>query len=163
MLTGLVSLGDLQEAKKEEAQGVFTENYAGPKPQSHEQVKSFWPQLSASGASQVVLLLLLSRFSRVRLYATVNNQPANAGDPGLSPGLGSSPGGGNDNPLQYSCLENLVDRGTQQVTVCEIAKSWTQQKRQHACSTGGSFTPPGVEGCTGGHSSASEMPPVTPS
>ena len=51
MLTGLVSLGDLQEAKKEEAQGVFTKNYAEPKPQSHKQVKSFWPQLSASGAS----------------------------------------------------------------------------------------------------------------
>ena len=36
----------------------------------------------------------------------------NAGDLGLIPGLGGSPGEGNDNPLQYSCLENPMDRGT---------------------------------------------------
>ena len=36
----------------------------------------------------------------------VKNPPANAGDVGLIPGLGSSPGGGHGNPLQYSCLEN---------------------------------------------------------
>ena len=35
----------------------------------------------------------------------------NAGDPSLIPGLGKSPGEGNDNPLQYSCLGNSVDRG----------------------------------------------------
>ena len=35
----------------------------------------------------------------------------NAGDPGLIPGLGRSPGEGNGNPLQYSCLENSKDRG----------------------------------------------------
>ena len=35
----------------------------------------------------------------------------NAGDPGLIPGLGRSPGEGNGNPLQYSCLENPMDRG----------------------------------------------------
>ena len=36
----------------------------------------------------------------------VKNPPANAGDSGLIPGSGRSPGGGHDNPLQYSCLEN---------------------------------------------------------
>ena len=36
----------------------------------------------------------------------------NAGDPGLIPGSGRSPGEGNGNPLQYSCLENPMDRGT---------------------------------------------------
>ena len=36
----------------------------------------------------------------------VNNPSVNAGDPGSIPGLGGSPGEGNDNPLQYSCLEN---------------------------------------------------------
>ena len=44
----------------------------------------------------------------------VMNSPANAGDAidaGLMPGSGRSPGGGNGNPTQYSCLENLVDRG----------------------------------------------------
>ena len=39
------------------------------------------------------------------------NLPANAGDPSSSPGLGRSPGEGNGNPLQYSCLENPMDRG----------------------------------------------------
>ena len=43
----------------------------------------------------------------------VKNQPANIGDlrgAGSIPGLGQSPGGGHDNPLQYSCLENPMDR-----------------------------------------------------
>ena len=39
----------------------------------------------------------------------------NMGDPGLIPGLGRSPGEGNGNPLQYSCLENLMDGGAQQL------------------------------------------------
>ena len=43
--------------------------------------------------------------------SVVNNPPANAGDMGLIPGLGRSPGKGNGNPLQYSCLGNLMDRG----------------------------------------------------
>ena len=45
----------------------------------------------------------------------VKNLPANAGDAsdvGSIPGLGGSPGGGNDNPVQYSCLENPMDRGS---------------------------------------------------
>ena len=41
----------------------------------------------------------------------VKNLPTNAGDPGLIPGLGRSPGEGNGYPLQYSCLENPIDRG----------------------------------------------------
>ena len=49
----------------------------------------------------------------------------NAGDPGLIPGLGRSPGGGNGNPLQYSCLENPMDRGAWGVTVHGVAKSRT--------------------------------------
>jgi len=44
----------------------------------------------------------------------VKNPPANAGDSGLIPGLGRSPGGGNGNPLQYSCLEDPMDRGAWQ-------------------------------------------------
>ena len=47
----------------------------------------------------------------------------NAGDPGLIPGLGKSPGEGNGNPLQYSCLENLKDRGVWWVSVHGVAKS----------------------------------------
>ena len=43
--------------------------------------------------------------------SVVKNLPANVGDEGLIPGLGRFPGGGNGNPLQYSCLENPTDRG----------------------------------------------------
>ena len=50
----------------------------------------------------------------------------NAGDLGLIPGLGRLPGEGNGNPLQYSCLENLMDRGAWQAAVHGVAKSWTQ-------------------------------------
>ena len=42
----------------------------------------------------------------------VKNPPANAGDPGLIPGLGRSPGGGHGNPLQYSCLEDPHGQGS---------------------------------------------------
>ena len=55
----------------------------------------------------------------------------NAGDTrdlGLIPRLQSSPGGGHGNPLQYSCLENPMDRGAWWATVHRIAKSWTPLK-----------------------------------
>ena len=51
----------------------------------------------------------------------------NAGDLGSVPGLGRSPGEENGYPLQYSCLENLMDRGAWQATVHGITKSWIQQ------------------------------------
>ena len=50
----------------------------------------------------------------------------NVGDLGLIPGLGRSPGEGQDNPLQYSCLENPMNRGAWQATVHGVAKSQTQ-------------------------------------
>ena len=56
----------------------------------------------------------------------VNNPPANAGDAGdagLIPGSGRSPGEGDDNPLQYSCLGNFMDKGAWQATVHGIAES----------------------------------------
>ena len=49
----------------------------------------------------------------------------NAGDPGSIPGLGRSPGEGNGNPLQYSCLENPLDKGAWLATVHGVAKSQT--------------------------------------
>ena len=48
---------------------------------------------------------------------------ANVGDTGSIPGLGRSPGGGNGNPLQCSCLEELMDRGAQQAAVHGVRKS----------------------------------------
>ena len=50
----------------------------------------------------------------------------NAGDPGSIPGLGRSPGEGNGNPLQYSCLENSMDWGAWWATVHRVAKSQTR-------------------------------------
>ena len=67
-----------------------------------------------SGASQVALV--------------VKNLPFNAGDirdVGSIPGPGRSPGGGHGNSLQYSCLENPMDRGAWQATVHRVAQSWT--------------------------------------
>ena len=55
----------------------------------------------------------------------VKNLPANEGDTVSSPGLGRSPGGGNGNPLEYSCLKNPVDRGAWWATVHGVTKSWT--------------------------------------
>ena len=57
-------------------------------------------------------------------HSSVGKESAcNSGDPGLIPGLGRSPGEGNVNPLQYSCLENSMDRGAWQATVHGIADS----------------------------------------
>ena len=56
---------------------------------------------------------------------TVKDPSANIGDPGSIPGSGRSPGGGNGNPLQYSCLENPMDRGAWRATVHGVAESDT--------------------------------------
>ena len=53
----------------------------------------------------------------------------NAGDMVSIPGSGRSPGGGHGNPLQYSCLENLMDREAWWVTVHGVTRSWTQLKQ----------------------------------
>ena len=58
----------------------------------------------------------------------VKNLPASAGDirdAGSIPGLRRSLGGGHGNPLQYSCLENPMDRGAWQAMVPSVTKSWT--------------------------------------
>ena len=58
------------------------------------------------------------------ISSSVDKEPAcSAGDMGLIPGLGRSPGEGNGNPLQYPCLENLMDRGAWWAAVNGVAKS----------------------------------------
>ena len=72
---------------------------------------------------------VLDRASQVALV--VKNPPANAGDirdAGSIPGSGRSPGEGHGNPLQYSCLENPMDRGASRATVHGVAKSQTRLK-----------------------------------
>ena len=61
--------------------------------------------------------------------SVVKNPPANAGDTedaGSIPGSGRSPGGGNGNPLQYSCMKNPHDRGACQATVHGVSKNQIQ-------------------------------------
>ena len=58
------------------------------------------------------------------LAQMAKNLPAE--DPGSIPGLGRSHGEGNDNPFQYSCLENSIDRGAWTVTVHGVTKNQTQ-------------------------------------
>ena len=68
----------------------------------------------------------------------VKNPPANAGDirdKGSVPGLRRSPGGGHGNPLQYSCLENPMDRGAWWATVHGVTKSQTRLRRLSTHST----------------------------
>ena len=61
----------------------------------------------------------------------VKNLLANAGDPGLIPGLGRSPGEGNGYPLSYSCLENSMDRGARWATVHGVTNSQTRLSHFH--------------------------------
>ena len=107
---------------------------------------SFWPVAHSlrkcyptqNLASQMVLM--------------VKNPPAKAGDMGSIPGLGRFPGVGNGNPLQYSCLENPMDRGTGQAAVHRVTKSHAGLKQHsthphvcththtHSCSLCGALT-----------------------
>ena len=85
-------------------------------------------QLSARNSS-LEMPHIHSRTSQVVLV--VKNSPAKAGDirnVSLIPGLGTFPGKGNGNPLQYSCLENPMDRGAWWATVHGTAKSRTRLK-----------------------------------
>ena len=72
-----------------------------------------------------------SMFRGPQVALMIKNLPANAGDirdVNLITGLRRSPGGGHGNPLQYSCLENPLDRGTWQATVHSVTKSQMQLK-----------------------------------
>ena len=77
----------------------------------------------------LLLLVLLKGFSG---GSAVKNKPANSGDVCSIPGLGRSPGGRNGNPLQYSCLENSMDRGVWWATVHGVTKTWTKLSA-HTC------------------------------
>ena len=79
----------------------------------------------------------LEDMQKVEVWASqvalvVKNSPANAGgvrDVPSIPGSGRSPGGGHSNPLQYSFLENLMDRGAWRAIVHRVAKSWMRLKQ----------------------------------
>ena len=76
----------------------------------------------------LVIGLVPSSLQASQVALVVKNPPANAGDirdVSLIPGSGRSPGGGHNNPLKYSCLENPMDREAWQATVHRVAKSGT--------------------------------------
>ena len=71
---------------------------------------------------------ILPFYARIRaslVAQTVENPPANVGDPGSIPGLGRSPEEGNGYPFEYSCLENSMNRGAWWATAHWVAKSRT--------------------------------------
>ena len=73
-----------------------------------------------------------SEMQSSQVALVVKNPPANAGDArdmSSIPGLGRSPGGGHGNPLQYSCLENPMDRGAWWATIHRVAKSWIRMRQ----------------------------------
>ena len=81
-----------------------------------------------------------------QVVLAVKNLPANAGDvrdTGSIPGLGRSPEEGNGNPLQYSCLENPMDRGAWLAIVHRVTKSRTQLKQLSTSHLNSGFNPKG--------------------
>ena len=70
----------------------------------------------------------MNDFRASQVGLVVKNPPANVGDardPDSIPGSGRSSGEGNGNPLQYSCLDNSMDRGVWQATAHRVAQRWT--------------------------------------
>ena len=95
----------------------------------HENVSvpPFMPSGSSISTSSKGKVLTLYRLIKGFPGGSDSNESAcNVGDLGLIPGLGRSLGGGCGNPLQYSCLESSMDRGTWQATVPGVRKNWTQ-------------------------------------
>ena len=91
-------------------------------------------------ANGVIIFLIVSikNIKASEVVLVVESMPANAGDirdMGSVPGSGRFPGGGHGNPLQYSCLENPMDRGAQQVTIHGVTQNRTQLKQLsvHTC------------------------------
>ena len=81
--------------------------------------------IQQGGASQVELVVKKKKKNKQK-------PPADAGDvrnAGSVPGVSRSPGEGNSNPLQYSCLGNSMDRGAWWATVHRVAESWAQLKQ----------------------------------
>jgi len=90
-----------------------------------------------------ILYMVVCIFSASQVVL-VENLPVNAGnirDVDWNLGSGRSPGGGHGNPLQYSCLENFIDRGAWWATAHRVAKSQTQLKRLSTCAQYVYFNP----------------------
>ena len=75
--------------------------------------------------AKVFLIKVCTLIGRLPCSSNSKESACHAGDQGSIPGLGSSSGEGNGNPLQYSCIETPMDRGTWWATVCGVARSQT--------------------------------------
>ena len=99
---------------------------------------SFYPSVSATVSPHFSEIPVCVWASQEALM--VKNPPANAGDVrdvGSIPGPGRSPGGGDDNPFQYPCPENPMDRGAKRATVHGVAQSetWLKRLNMHVCAS----------------------------
>ena len=93
--------------------------------------------LAERGRAENSSMSPVSQLPSAQYNSVVQNPPVNAGDAGDTcsiPGSGRSPGGGNGNPLQYSCLKNPMNRGAWRATVHGVVKSWTRLS-MHALSS----------------------------
>ena len=100
---------------------------SSPLPVPHSPTRILYPVGSVTCIPWDIHLVHLSLSFLPSLVAQmVKNLPANAGDPGSIPGLGRSPVEGHGNPLQYSCLENPMDRGPWWATAHGVTKSQTR-------------------------------------
>ena len=90
------------------------------------------PSIVLKGEYYFLLIGIIIKEGASQLALVVKNRPSNAGDvrdSGLIPGSGRSPGEAHGHPLQYSCLENPMDRGAWRTMVHRVRKSWTQLKQ----------------------------------
>ena len=74
---------------------------------------------------EVIVIIVLAFLEFIPGSSEGKESACNAGGPGSIPGSGSSPGEGNGNPLQCSCLENSMGSGAWQAVVHGVTKSWT--------------------------------------
>ena len=86
--------------------------------------------LKLSGGIHLLIFILYWSIVDFPGGSVVKNPPANAGDVGLIPGSGRSPGDGNSNPLQYSCLGNPMDRGAWELQSMGVPESDTTEHSQ---------------------------------
>ena len=110
----------------------YTEEFHGPESPLGSAILLVITDSSNSLQSLPRLLRAQASPGTHRIGGTSGKEPAcqcrRLRDAGSIPGLERSPGGGHGNPLQYSCLENPMDRGTWQATAHRVTKNWTRLK-----------------------------------
>ena len=101
--------------------------------------RAIWKCFISPSIHSVRYFINIWGFPKVQLpwWLSIKKPPDNAGDSSSVPGLGRYPEGRNGNPLQYSCLKNVMDRGAWQATVCVVAKQLAQLSNWATTKTNG--------------------------